>query len=278
MTFRIVSDSSSNLYSLPDVSYTTVPMKIITSRKEYLDTAALDVSEMVACIKSEKAAATTSCPNVGDWLDSFEGADCIFAVTISSSLSGTYNSAIHAAGEFKRLHPESHICVIDSLSTGPEMQLIIEKLRELILKGLPFEQIRTEIRAYQKHTHLFFMVLSMDNLAKSGRCSLAVAKVAGALGIRFIGKASEHGTIEAVAKPRGEKKMLETLLSELARSGFRGGKLRISHSFNPDVANQLKSMVLDCFPGSNIEILPNGGLCSHYADLGGLIVGYEDGL
>lgn len=275
MNVRIVSDSSSNIYTMPGMDFVSVPLKIITSKQEYVDNASLDVSEMVACIKAEKTPASTSCPNVGEWLDAFEGAECIFAVTISSSLSGAYNAAIHAAGEYKRSHPDCRICVLDSLSTGPEMQLIIEKLQELILAGHTFEEIRSEIREYMKTTHLFFTVLSMDNLAKNGRCSMALAKMAGVLGIRIIGRASSQGTIESVAKPRGERKMLETLLSELARTGFRGGKIRISHSFTPDVAAQLKTMILDCFPSSDVEILSNGGLCSYYADLGGMIIGYE---
>lgn len=278
MNYKIVADSSSNVFRLPDVSFASVPLKIMTSAHEYVDDAHLDVGEMVATLKAEKAPATTSCPNMMEWSDAFEGADVVFAVALTSQLSGAYNAALQAAGEFKREDPERHVMVLDTLSTGPEMQLIVEKLRECILANGTFEQIRKTIREYSKHTHLLFALQSLDNLAKNGRCSLALAKVAGVLGIRVVGKASDAGTLEALHKVRGEKKALETLLSELAREGFRGGRVRIAHCFNLSAAEQLRTMILDCFPGSDVEILSCGGLCSYYADLGGLLVGFEDGI
>jgi len=278
MSFRIVADSASDVYSLSGVDFKSVPLKIISSDREYVDDTQLDVSEMVACLKAEKTAATTSCPNMMEWLDAFEGADNVFAVAITSNLSGSYNAALQAAGDFKRANPEKRLRVLDTLSAGPEMQLIEEKLQELIEVGGTFEEIRTAIRAYMKHTHLLFALQSLDNLAKNGRCSMALAKVAGVLGIRVVGKASDHGTLEPISKPRGEKKALEAVLSELAKAGFRGGKVRIAHCFNEKSAKELKKMILDCFPGSDIQIHPCGGLCSYYADLGGYLIGFEDGI
>ncbi len=278
MNIKIVSDSSSNIYTLPDVPYTSVPLKILLPDQEYVDDRELDVANMVASIKASHTAATTSCPNISDWLDAFGDSENVIAITITSQLSGSYNAALQAAGDFKRADSKRHIYVLDTLSAGPELQLIIEKLRDLVLQELSFEEIRREIREYHKHTHLLFALKSLDNLAKNGRCSTALAKMAGVLGIRVVGRASSQGTLEPIAKPRGEHKALEAILSEMARSGFRGGKVRIAHTFNLTTAETLRTMILDCFPGSDVEILPCGGLCSYYADLGGLLVGYEDSL
>lgn len=278
MKFKIVADSSSNIYSLPDVAYASVPLKILSSDKEYVDDAHLNVSDMVAHLKAEKAAASTSCPNMAEWEDAFTDAENVFALTLTSQLSGSYNAALQAAGEFKREDPNRRIYVLDTLSTGPEMQLLIEKLQERIVAGGTFEEIRTALREYKKHTHLLFNLQSLDNLAKNGRCSMALAKVAGVLGIRVVGKASDQGTLEPLSKPRGEQKSLEAILNELAKGGFRGGKVRIAHCFNIKAAEALRKMILDCFPDSDIQIISCGGLCSYYADLGGLLVGYEDGL
>lgn len=277
MKYKIVADSSSNIYQLPDVAYASVPLRILSSNREYVDDNQLDVGEMVATLKAEKSAATTSCPNMAEWGDAFEDAENVFAVAITSQLSGAYNAALQAAGDFKHTYPDRHIWVLDTLSTGPEMQLILEKLRECILAEGTFEQIRKTVREYSKHTHLLFSLQSLDNLAKNGRCSMALAKVAGVLGIRVVGKASDQGTLEPLAKVRGEKKSLEAILNEMARGNFRGGKVRIAHCFNLNAAEELRRMILDCFPGSDIEIISCGGLCSYYADLGGLLVGYEDG-
>lgn len=278
MNYKIVADSSCNLFRLPDVDFASVPLKILTSTREYVDDAHLDVGEMVATLKAEKTAATTSCPNMIEWGEAFEGADVVFAVALTSQLSGSYNAALQAAGDFKREDPNRHVMVLDTLSTGPEMQLIVEKLRECILAQGTFEQIRKTVREYSRHTHLLFALQSLDNLAKNGRCSMALAKMAGVLGIRVVARASDEGTIESLHKVRGEQKTLETLLSELAREGFRGGKVRIAHCFNLQAAERLKDMILACFPGSDIEITSCGGLCSYYADLGGLLVGFEDGI
>lgn len=277
MKYKIVADSSCNLHALPDIPFEAVPLKILGGSREYVDDCHLDVGEMVATLKAEKTAASTSCPNMLEWQDAFESAENVFAVALTSQLSGSYNAAIQAAGDYKRSHPDRRIWVLDTLSTGPEMQLIIEKLRECILSEGTFDQIRKSVREYSSHTHLLFALQSLDNLAKNGRCSMALAKVAGVLGIRVVGKASDQGTLEPLAKVRGEKKALETLLNELAKGNFCGGKIRIAHCFNLKAAEALQKMILDCYPGSDIEILSCGGLCSYYADLGGLLVAYEDG-
>jgi len=277
MKYKIIADSSCNIFQLPDVDFTSVPLKVLSGGTEYVDDVHLDVGEMVATMKAEKAAASTSCPNMLEWSEAFGDAEGVFAITLTSKLSGSYNAALQAAGEFKRKDPNRRVMVIDTLSAGPELQLIAERLREYILAGGTFEQIRKSIREYTKHTHLLFALQSLDNFAKNGRCSVALAKMVGVLGIRVVGRASDQGTLEPLAKVRGEQKALETLLNELAKGNFRGGKIRIAHCFNLKAAETLQKMILDCYPGSDIEIVSCGGLCSYYADLGGLLVAYEDG-
>ena len=74
MKFKLVSDSSSNVYALNTVDcYSTVPMKIIAGDRDFVDTAALDVKEMVDYLKSYKGKSGSSCANAQEWLDAFEG-------------------------------------------------------------------------------------------------------------------------------------------------------------------------------------------------------------
>lgn len=101
MNFKLVSDSTSNVYEISGMNYSTVPMKIIAGEKEFVDTAALDVKEMVGYLKSYKGKSGSSCANAQEWLDAFEGADCAFGVTISKNLSGSYNAACQAAEDFR---------------------------------------------------------------------------------------------------------------------------------------------------------------------------------
>ena len=275
MSIRIVSDSSSNILELEGFDYKSVPLKIISDSKEYVDTPDLDVAKMVEEMYKSHERFSTSCPNAYDWSKAFEGGENIFAVTITKHLSGCYGAAVNAAEDFKAENPNANIYVIDSLSTGGEMQLIIEKLIELQKKGLSFEEIKDEITDYQKHTHLIFALRSLNNLAKNGRVNPAVAKIAGVLGIRITGMADE-GHLKTRHKCKGKEKTLEMLKRDMLEMGFAGGKVKISHCQNPDAANELREKILECYPESDIEILPCTALCSFYAEKGGLIIGFED--
>jgi DegV family protein with EDD domain len=194
---------------------------------------------------------------------------------ITSNLSGSYASAVQAAEEYMNTHPGAKVHVIDSLSTGPEMILLIERLKEMIQENLSFESIKGKIYDYLKKTHLLFSLQSLTNLARNGRVSPTVAKVAGVLGIRVVGKASDEGTLEPLHKCRGEKKALDSILSEMIAHGFSGAKVHISHCINLESANELKQLILRKFPGSDIQISKCGGLCSYYAEIGGLLIGFE---
>lgn len=274
MVYKIVSDSSSNVLSFSGTEYKSVPLRIITSKAEYIDDRNLDIEKMVAEIKATKGKSGTSCPNIGDWLSAFEGADIIFAVTITSRLSGSFASAEQAARIYMDAHPGSKVFVFDSLSTGPEMKLIMEHIRERIALSESFEEICGSVKKYSEKTHLLFSLESLTNLARNGRVSPAVAKIAGVLGIRVMG-AAKNGVLDPMHKIRGEKKTLETIFSEMKNFGFSGGKVRIDHCMNPGGAKFLKDMIHSEFPECDIETGRNGGLCSFYAEQGGILVGFE---
>lgn len=167
------------------------------------------------------------------------------------------------------------MCVIDSLSAGPELVLIIEKLEELIAQEMPYEEICRQIEAYRAKTGLTFMLESLKNFAANGRVSPAVAKIAGVLGIRIVGKASDQGTLEPMHKCRGVEKSLAAILSHLQSSGLSKGKVRIAHCMNEGAAQTLKEMILARTALADVQIHRCRGLCSYYAEKGGLLVGFE---
>ena len=272
----IVADSSSNLYSLKDAAYASVPLKIVTDAAEYIDNADLDVKQMVAELKSYSGRSGTSCPNISDWLTAMDGADEAFLVTITSNLSAAYASAMQAKAEFEAENPNGKVAVFDTLSTGPEMELVVEKLRDLMQEGKSFTEIEASVRRYMEHTHLLFCLESLDNLAKNGRVNGALAKLVGVLGIRIVGKASDVGTLEQLHKTRGEKRALPALYQEMLDNGFNGGKVRIAHCMNPSAAQKLADMIKAEYPKTDIFIRETGALCAFYAEEGGLLVGYED--
>lgn len=275
MDIKIVADSSANLPSLAGISYASVPLKIVTDEKEYVDDAALNTEQMVCELEAYKGRSGTACPSVGDWLEAFGDTRYVFTVAITSNLSGAHNSALQAKEIYEDTHPGRRVICLDSLSTGPEMVLIAEKIRELAAEGLDIDTIETQVREYMQKTHLLFSLESMDNLAKNGRVSKVAAKAAGILGIRVVGKASDVGTLQQLHKCRGEKKALQTMLEEMEAHGFTGGKVRIAHGLNSAGAEALLDVIRSAHPNIEATIVPFSGLCCFYAERGGLMVGFE---
>ncbi len=275
MKIRIVADSGADLVTLEDKSVVSVPLKIRTDNKEYVDDESLDIKEMTEDLASYRGKSGSSCPGVGDWLDAFGDADRVFCITITSNLSGSYNSAMVAKEMYESENQDRKVCVIDSLSAGPEMRLIAEKIQELLADGKDYEEICEAIAEYQKSTYLVFVLKSLTNLANNGRVSPAVAKIAGVLGIHVVGIASEVGTLEQKAKCRGEKKGILAVWKQMKELGYKGGKVIIHHCFNLEAAKQLEEMIKSEFANADVVIGVTKGLCSFYAEQGGMLVGIE---
>lgn len=276
MRFKIVSDSSANLHNInSDIPFASVPLKIIAGAKEFIDDAALNIREMIDHLASYTGKSGTACPSISDWIDAFGEAENVLCFTITSNLSGAYNSAYQAKKAYEEDHPGRKVYVCDSLSTGPEMKLLIEKAIDLIKKGMDFEAIRNAIIKYKEKTALLFSLESLRNLANNGRVSPITAKVAGVLGIRLVGRASDVGTLEPMDKCRGAKRAIEKLIVRMHDMGFQGGKVRIDQCENTTDAKTLKDLILSKYPNADVIIDKVHGLCSFYAEKGGLLVGFE---
>lgn len=250
-------------------------MKIITGEGEICDDESLDVAGMVEFFDKYKGKSKSSCPNTADWLRAFGDADDVFCVTITGGLSGSYNSACIAKQIYEKENEGRRVFVIDTLSAGPEITLAVEKLSELIGAGLEYGEICERITDYLKHTGLVFMLKSLKTFANNGRVSPVVAKIAGIAGICIVGKASDEGTLEPLHKCRGEKLSLEKMVSSIEAEGFKGGKVSIGHCGNEAAAVQLRDMVVSRFDNVIAEIHPFRGLCSFYAEKGGVLIGFE---
>lgn len=275
MDFIIVSDSSSDLLSLDGVSFNSVPLKIMTDVKEYVDNSELDVRDMLSDLSKYKGRSRSACPGIGEYLAAFGDAQYVFCVTITSGLSGSFNAAKGAEKQYMEEHPDRRVHVIDSLSTGPENALLIAKLRELILSGESLDSIVEKITEYHNHTRLIFALESLHNLANNGRVSPLVAKLSGILGIRIVGRASDKGTLEIIEKTRGANKMLADIVKNMCGDGYCGGRVKIHHADNEESALALKDKIATKYPDAQIEIAMTRGLCSFYAEHGGLLVGFE---
>lgn len=272
---RFVADSSSDLLQIKGVDFVSVPMSISTSERTFIDDAILDVHEMLDYMEQYKDRSFTACPGTQTWLDAFEGADTIYVVALTSNLSGTYNSALTAKDIYLEDHPDAKIHVFDSLTTGPGMRLLIERLIELDAEGLPFEEVVKRAEEYNNTTRLYFSFQTLHNLAQNGRVNKLVAATVGALNIRIVGRGSETGFIEPLAKRKGDKHAASEILHQLEEVGFTNGKVRICHTDNRELALKYAHNIQERYPDAEIKVYESRGLISYYAERGGIIVGVE---
>ena len=275
MDYKIVMDSAGDLMEMEGAEFSNVPLKILAGDREFVDDATTDVEEMVDYMSTYVGKSSTACPSAGEYLEAFGDAEEVYCVTITSGLSGSYNSAAIAAREYKERHPNRRIHVFDSLTAGPEMTLVAEKIKELVQQKLPFDKIVSLVEEYNLKTQLVFSLESLHNLAQNGRVPVAVAKLAGILSLRLVGKASDEGTLQPTGKARGDQKVPGELLKQLLSLGYKGGRVWIHHCCNLPSAQRLKQAIQDKFPKASIIIQKANALCSFYAEKGGLLVGFE---
>ena len=275
MNYKIVADSSSDVLALDSVPFANVPLVIHAGEKTFVDDENCDVAAMTDYMLTYKGKSSTACPGTQDWLDAFGEAENVFCVTITSGLSGSYNSARIAAEEYMATHPGRRVHVVDTLSAGPELRLVVEKLQELILAETPFDEIVEEIEKYHKRSFLVFSLQSLHNFVANGRVSPALGALVGLLGIRVVGKASEQGTLEPLSKVRGDKKALNEIVRIMKELGWNGGRVRIAHNENAAMADSLAAALRAVHDKLDVAIERCRGLCSYYAEKGGLLVGFE---
>ena len=162
-----------------------------------------------------------------------------------------------------------------TLSAGPEITLLLEKALSEQSSGAGFDEVCENLKAYQRRTHLLFALESMHNLAQNGRISRLTATMAGVLGIRAAGQASAEGTLEMLGKCRGGRKTQHFMLCEMERLGYGGGSVRIGHCQNEAFAQELCTEIRQRFPAADVRCDPLRGLCSYYAERGGIMLGFE---
>lgn len=279
MTWKIVADSGCDYRTIENIAVDTlfenVPLSIQVNDEIFIDNAQLNIDDMMKKMYATSSASKSACPNPDDYMKAFDGASNIFVVTITGTLSGSHNSAQVAKKFYLEEHPDVNIHIIDTLSAGGENDLIIKKLNFLIGQGLSYEEVVTEITAYQTKTKLLFVLAKVDNLVKNGRLSKLVGAVVGLLNIRMVGEASQDGKLELLQKARGAKKSLIAAFDELIKAGYVGGQIIIAHRNNLKFCQQFSEMVREKFPQAVIEVIPTSGLCSFYAEENGLLIGYE---
>ncbi|MEY8292146.1 DegV family protein [Carnobacteriaceae bacterium 52-44] len=278
MDWKIVTDTGSNIReinNLPEnVAFDIIPLILHIDNEDYIDTPDLD-TEILNQKVAEASKSSSACPAPGVYAEKFAGAENVICFTISSELSGSYNSADQGKQLALEENPDANIYIFDTRSAGGEMDLLVFKAIELVKEGMNFHEVVDELNKYHEKTYVGYMLKSIENLVKNGRVNKVVGSLVGLLNIHVIGIRSEEGTIEMSNRARGEKRALNTFINDIIEAGFSGKVMEIGHVNNETLAKKFSEKILEKFPQTDIRIRPTSGLCSFYAERGGLIVGYE---
>ncbi|MDF7672505.1 DegV family protein [Lactobacillus sp. ESL0701] len=271
---KLIIDSSANENT--DQTLQVVPLTMTIAGQDFVDNEQLDVDQLITEMAKNTEAGKTSCPSINEWLEALEGSKRAILMTITSGLSGSFSSAFQAKEMYEKKYPDSHVIVVDTRSAGPEMSVILNKIKKMVTGKSRFVDLEQKIHDYKTHTHLLFILQSLHNLSLNGRVSPAVAKVAHMLKIDLVGTASDEGKLEPLAKVRGMKRALKEVIKRMTDMKYQGGQVIIDHCKNEKDAKTLKEKIMELYPQAQVIIRSMKGLCTFYAEEGGLMIGFED--
>lgn len=279
MKWKIVVDTACDFKEVPflaeNAEFVRVPFSIQIEDRVFVDSNDLDIDKMMEEMYASSEAARSACPSPEAFFTAYKGAENVIAITLTGGMSGSNNSAEVAKKMLLEENPGANIHIIDSLSAGGEIDLFVLEINRLIKKGLSFDEVVASMEDYQKNSKLIFVLEKVDNLVKNGRLNKLAAAVVGLLNMRMVGEASAEGKLHLLQKARGEKKAIKTVVEEMLKAGYKGGRIVVTHRNNENICNLIESKLKEKF--SDIEFLkvPTSGLCSFYGEEGGILLGYE---
>ena len=276
MSYKIVVDSCCELPEefLKDARFERVPLGLEVGEYQILDDDSFNQEEFLRKVAEYPKCPKSSCPSPERFMEAYHTeAEHVYCVTLSSHLSGSYNSAVLAKDLYAEKYGEKKIHVVDSQSaSGGETQLAL-KLMELEEAGLPFEKVVEEIESYRDSVQTYFVLDNLETLRKNGRLSGVKALVASTLSIKPV-MGGDRGEIvqrsQTIGMKKALSKMVELIVNEVKESTSR--RLIITHCNAPQRAEQVKKMVLEKIPFLECIIMDTRGISSMYANDGGIIV------
>nr|WP_312578295.1 DegV family protein [Sedimentibacter sp.] len=252
-----------------------IPFKIIIDEEELVDSE-LDTTDLISKMKISRNHTKTACPSPEDFINAFKKCKETFAVTISSALSGSYNSAMLAVNIMKERFPENFVHVFDSKTASAGESLVALKVKQMIDERLDTKEIVENTNKYISKLRTFFILDSLDNLAKNGRITNFKAIIGNVLHIVPIMGEDGNGSIVLKEQVRGKKKAFSRLVDMIGEHNidFENTILGISHCNCFEKAEKLKEEIKMRYPFKDIKIFATSGLSSVYAYDGGIVIAF----
>jgi DegV family protein with EDD domain len=275
MNYTLVADSSCDLTNEMRAEWgvKSVPLTLTLGEESYIDDDTLDLPDFMTRMHACKARIGSAAPAPGSYAEAFGKGDA-FGVTLSSSLSGSYASAM--SGKEIAEEAGANVHVFDSRSAAAGEVLILLKVRKLIQEGLQKSEIIQKIENFIKEMNTFFVLDNIDNLYKNGRLGRITATLISTLHIRPIMGADREGNISLVSHVQGWKQVVKKLADTIEHTGrdTTNQSIVITHCNNLTFADALKEEIERRYHFSEILVLPTRGLSSLYANDKGIIIAF----
>ena len=278
MSYRIIGDSCTDLTDEMKKcdNICLVPLTLQIDDEEIVDDDTFDQAYVLGQMKKSKKCLKSSCPSPEAYKKLYDGADDIYVITLSSQLSGSYNSAELAKSIYLEEYPEKNILIIDSRSASIAQTLIAKRLRELLEEGKDFREASDLILKYRDELNTKFVLESLEVLRKNGRLSTVKAVLCETLNIKAVMTALPNGTIDKADQARGMKKALERMALAVSKDAVNPSEktLGLAHCNNYDMALYAKEVIMEKVPFKDAVIVDTAGISTFYANDGGVIVSY----
>ena len=216
MSVKIIIDSTTDL--IPEIKsrVTVVPLTVHFREEEYIDGVTITHKEFYEKLIETDVMPHTSQATPADFADVFEqvanAGDSAVVLTLSSKISGTYQSAMIAAADY------DNIFVVDSDSVAIGAGILAELALQLADSGLDAESISERLETEKKNIRIIAMVDTLEYLKRGGRVSKTVAFAGGMLNIKPV-LSVVGGEITMLGKARGSKQGNNMLVNEIEKSG-----------------------------------------------------------
>jgi len=278
MSYKIFGDSCLDLTEelKKDPRFEMIPLTLQVDDHMIMDDETFDQKAFLAMVKASPNCPKTACPSPEAFKKACEcDADDIYIITLSSHLSGTYNSAVLG----KELYEEEHgkgkknILVIDSESASAGELNEALAIRDMYEEGLVFSEISERILKMRDEQQTYFVIDTLEPLRKNGRLTGLQAFFATALNIKPV-MGADHGVIIKLDQARGMNKALVKMAQNIVdkTKDSENKILAISHCNCRERAVLLKNALEERMPVKHIVILDTAGVSSMYANDGGVIV------
>lgn len=276
MSYKIVVDSCCELPEnyRNDDRFQSIPLGLEVGDYVIQDDEGFNQKEFLQKVADYPKCPKSSCPSPEKYREAYhDEAEEIYVVTLSSHLSGSYNSARLGKDLYHEKYGGKQIHVVDSESaSGGEAQIAL-KIMELEESGLSFEKIVEKIEAFRDSVHTYFVLDNLETLRKNGRLSGVKALVASTLNIKPVMGADKGEIIQksqTIGIKKALSKMAEFAASEVGNAA--GRRLIITHCNAAQRAEQVKRMILEKAGFKDCIIMDTRGVSSMYANDGGVIV------